>query len=93
MSNRGRQNIASFLSKELFIDWRWGANTLNLSSLIMMYIVTGEIGCMFQVLEMILEIENSIFNFKPRDMTLIKISKTLASRKDISILENHEIFR
>ena len=59
----------------------------------MMFIVTGEIGCTFQVLEMILEIENSIFNFKPRDMTLIKISKTLASRKDISILENHEIFR
>ncbi|MFL2618638.1 MAG: DASH family cryptochrome [Flavobacteriaceae bacterium] len=25
MSNRGRQNVASFLSKELFIDWRWGA--------------------------------------------------------------------
>ena len=26
MSNRGRQNVASFLSKELLIDWRWGAN-------------------------------------------------------------------
>ena len=25
MSNRGRQNVASFLSKELKIDWRWGA--------------------------------------------------------------------
>jgi deoxyribodipyrimidine photo-lyase len=25
MSNRGRQNVASFLSKELLIDWRWGA--------------------------------------------------------------------
>ena len=26
MSNRGRQNVASFLAKELKIDWRWGAN-------------------------------------------------------------------
>ena len=26
MSNRGRQNVASFLAKELKIDWRWGAS-------------------------------------------------------------------
>ena len=26
MSNRGRQNVASFLSKELLVDWRWGAS-------------------------------------------------------------------
>ncbi len=25
MSNRGRQNVASFLIKDLYIDWRWGA--------------------------------------------------------------------
>jgi len=25
MSNRGRQNVASFLCKDLNIDWRWGA--------------------------------------------------------------------
>lgn len=25
MSNRGRQNVASFLAKDLKIDWRWGA--------------------------------------------------------------------
>jgi deoxyribodipyrimidine photo-lyase len=25
MSNRGRQNVASFLCKDLGIDWRWGA--------------------------------------------------------------------
>ena len=25
MSNRGRQNVASFLCKNLGIDWRWGA--------------------------------------------------------------------
>jgi deoxyribodipyrimidine photo-lyase len=25
MSNRGRQNVASYLSKEIFVDWRWGA--------------------------------------------------------------------
>eukprot|EP00890_Picochlorum_soloecismus_P001451 jgi/Picsp_1/2306/NSC_05770-R1_dna photolyase len=25
ISNRGRQNVASFLAKELSIDWRWGA--------------------------------------------------------------------
>lgn len=25
MSNRGRQNVASFLAKNLGIDWRWGA--------------------------------------------------------------------
>lgn len=25
MSNRGRQNVASFLAKDLEIDWRWGA--------------------------------------------------------------------
>ena len=25
MSNRGRQNVASFLAKSLGIDWRWGA--------------------------------------------------------------------
>ena len=25
ISNRGRQNVASFLAKELEIDWRWGA--------------------------------------------------------------------
>ena len=25
MSNRGRQNVASYLSKENNIDWRWGA--------------------------------------------------------------------
>jgi deoxyribodipyrimidine photo-lyase len=25
MSNRGRQNVASFLVKDLQIDWRWGA--------------------------------------------------------------------
>lgn len=25
MSNRGRQNVASFLSKQMKIDWRWGA--------------------------------------------------------------------
>lgn len=26
MSNRGRQNVASYLAKELKIDWRWGAS-------------------------------------------------------------------
>ncbi|MEA5260709.1 DASH family cryptochrome [Arcicella aquatica] len=26
MSNRGRQNVASFLVKDLQIDWRWGAS-------------------------------------------------------------------
>lgn len=26
MSNRGRQNVASFLVKDLRIDWRWGAS-------------------------------------------------------------------
>lgn len=26
MSNRGRQNVASFLVKDLKIDWRWGAS-------------------------------------------------------------------
>jgi deoxyribodipyrimidine photo-lyase len=26
MSNRGRQNVASFLSKTLHLDWRWGAS-------------------------------------------------------------------
>ena len=26
MSNRGRQNVASYLAKELNIDWRWGAS-------------------------------------------------------------------
>ena len=25
MSNRGRQNVASYLAKEWHIDWRWGA--------------------------------------------------------------------
>ncbi len=25
MSNRGRQNVASFLTKDLGLDWRWGA--------------------------------------------------------------------
>lgn len=25
MSNRGRQNVASFLAKDLEIDWRYGA--------------------------------------------------------------------
>lgn len=25
MSNRGRQNVASFLTKDLGVDWRWGA--------------------------------------------------------------------
>jgi deoxyribodipyrimidine photo-lyase len=25
MSNRGRQNVASFLAKDLKLDWRWGA--------------------------------------------------------------------
>ena len=25
MSNRGRQNVASFLTKDLQIDWRFGA--------------------------------------------------------------------
>lgn len=25
MSNRGRQNVASFLAKDMEIDWRWGA--------------------------------------------------------------------
>ena len=25
MSNRGRQNVASYLAKDLFIDWRIGA--------------------------------------------------------------------
>jgi deoxyribodipyrimidine photo-lyase len=25
MSNRGRQNAASFLTKDFGIDWRWGA--------------------------------------------------------------------
>eukprot|EP00955_Chlamydomonas_euryale_P023143 244032-Chlamydomonas_euryale.AAC.1 len=25
MSNRGRQNVASFLAKALRLDWRWGA--------------------------------------------------------------------
>ena len=25
MSNRGRQNVASFLAKDLEFDWRWGA--------------------------------------------------------------------
>ena len=29
MSNRGRQNVASFLSKELLIDWRWVPIILN----------------------------------------------------------------
>jgi deoxyribodipyrimidine photo-lyase len=26
MSNRGRQNVASFLVKDLKLDWRWGAS-------------------------------------------------------------------
>lgn len=26
MSNRGRQNVASFLAKDLFINWTWGAS-------------------------------------------------------------------
>lgn len=26
MSNRGRQNVASYLAKTLLIDWRWGAS-------------------------------------------------------------------
>jgi deoxyribodipyrimidine photo-lyase len=26
MSNRGRQNVASFLAKDLGVDWRWGAS-------------------------------------------------------------------
>ena len=26
MSNRGRQNVASFLTKAINIDWRWGAS-------------------------------------------------------------------
>jgi deoxyribodipyrimidine photo-lyase len=26
MSNRGRQNVASYLCKDLMIDWRWGAS-------------------------------------------------------------------
>ena len=26
MSNRGRQNVASFLAKWLRLDWRWGAS-------------------------------------------------------------------
>lgn len=26
MSNRGRQNVASYLAKDLKIDWRWGAS-------------------------------------------------------------------
>ena len=25
MSNRGRQNVASYLAKTLQMDWRWGA--------------------------------------------------------------------
>jgi deoxyribodipyrimidine photo-lyase len=25
MSNRGRQNVASFLTQDLGVDWRWGA--------------------------------------------------------------------
>jgi deoxyribodipyrimidine photo-lyase len=25
MSNRGRQNVASYLIKDLYVDWRWGA--------------------------------------------------------------------
>lgn len=25
MSNRGRQNVASYLTKQMQIDWRWGA--------------------------------------------------------------------
>ena len=26
MSNRGRQNVACFLVKDLYVDWRWGAS-------------------------------------------------------------------
>lgn len=26
MSNRGRQNVASFLALDLGLDWRWGAD-------------------------------------------------------------------
>ena len=26
MSNRGRQNVASFLALDLGVDWRWGAD-------------------------------------------------------------------
>lgn len=37
MSNRGRQNVASFLALDLGVDWRLGAGTMQTSSIICSY--------------------------------------------------------
>ena len=42
MSNRGRQNVASFLTKNLGIDWRWGAEWFE--SLLIDYDVSSNWG-------------------------------------------------
>jgi deoxyribodipyrimidine photo-lyase len=46
MSNRGRQNVASFLVKDLKIDWTWGLVGLKANCSTMMYALTGATGIM-----------------------------------------------
>ncbi|XP_061614780.1 deoxyribodipyrimidine photo-lyase-like [Phyllopteryx taeniolatus] len=49
MSNRGCQNVASFLTKDLGLDWRMGAQCFELT---MMSAVTMAPGCTARALEM-----------------------------------------
>ena len=46
MSNRGRQNVASFLVKDLGLDWRLGGSGSSLSCWIMMSALTMATGIM-----------------------------------------------
>ena len=43
MSNRGRQNVASFLAKDLRIDWRAGAEVFE--ELLLDYDPSSNYGC------------------------------------------------
>lgn len=55
MSNRGRQNVASFLVKDLKVNWMWVQHISRRNSLITVRQIIGEIGHISQVWVMIPE--------------------------------------
>jgi deoxyribodipyrimidine photolyase len=83
MSNRGRQNVASYFAKDLLIDWRIGAAYLKPCSLD--YDVHSNYGNWMYVseLETILEIVNLISSYKHPTMTGNLNSKIVAATKII----------
>ena len=81
MSNRGRQNVASYFSKNLLMDWRIGAAYFE--SQLIDYDVHSNYGNWMYVsgVGMIHEIENLILNFKHLGTIVMESFKNYGIKK------------